>query len=55
MKQPEGTKPMVLDFEYSHGPFDYDAVKDNPDVEIWIVRVPKEVRRIASSLLSCLS
>ena len=32
------------DIEIEYGEFDYDAIKNDPDVELWLVRVPKKAR-----------
>ncbi|KAI0657208.1 hypothetical protein C8Q70DRAFT_1056094 [Cubamyces menziesii] len=37
-KPPDGFKAMNM--KVDEGPFDWDAIKDNDDLELWIVRVP---------------
>ncbi|KZV60424.1 hypothetical protein PENSPDRAFT_759998 [Peniophora sp. CONT] len=44
MKLPEGAEPLPLDFEISYGEFDYDAIKKDPEVELWLVRVPNKLK-----------
>jgi hypothetical protein len=38
---PEGT--ILLDHDVDSGEFDWDAVKNNEDVELWLIRVPEGV------------
>lgn len=38
---PEGT--VLLDHGVDSGDFDWDAVKDDDDLELWLVRVPDSV------------
>ena len=40
-KPPDGFKAMNM--KVDEGPFDWDAIKDNDDLELWIVRVPDGV------------
>ena len=40
------------DIEIEYGEFDYDAIKNDPDVELWLVRVPKKARLPSSSIAS---
>jgi len=39
---PEGT--ILLDHDVDSGEFDWDAVKNNEDVELWLIRVPEGVK-----------
>ncbi|KZP13805.1 hypothetical protein FIBSPDRAFT_1049185 [Athelia psychrophila] len=39
---PEDT--VLLDHDVDSGDFDWDAVKDNDDLELWLVRVPDSVK-----------
>ena len=41
-KPPDGYKAMNM--KVDEGPFDWDSIKDNDDLELWIVRVPDGVR-----------
>ncbi|KAI0317480.1 hypothetical protein OF83DRAFT_1041289, partial [Amylostereum chailletii] len=35
---------VVADYDVEFGEFDYDAVKNDPDAELWLVRVPANVK-----------
>ena len=60
----EGTHPrwkyeppadaVLVDHDVDAGGFDWDAVNDNDDVELWLMRVPEGVRWFTSAI-SCLS
>ena len=39
---PEGT--ILLDHDVDSGEFDWDAVKDDENVELWLIRLPEGVR-----------
>lgn len=49
----EGTNPhwnyvppkdaVLVDYDVDSGNFDWDEVKNNDDLELWLVRVPAEV------------
>ncbi|VDB84533.1 unnamed protein product [Peniophora sp. CBMAI 1063] len=43
-KQPADAESVPLDFEIEYGEFDYDEIKNNPDVELWLVRIPKKLK-----------
>ena len=41
-KPPAGR--IVLEGDYDAGDFDWDAVKDDEDTELWLIRIPEGVR-----------
>jgi hypothetical protein len=41
-KPPEGA--ILLDHSFDNGEFDWETIEKDPDVELWLVRVPEEVR-----------
>lgn len=45
---PEGT--VLADHEIDSGDFDWDSVKSNEDLEIWLVRIPEGVSVFRSTI-----
>ncbi len=43
---PEGTKHISTTAGVDNGEFDWDAVEQDEDAELWVLRVPDNVRRI---------
>ncbi|OSD02086.1 hypothetical protein PYCCODRAFT_1411456 [Trametes coccinea BRFM310] len=41
-KPPEGYKPMNL--KVDNGPFDWDSVKEDDNLELWVVRLPEGLK-----------
>ncbi|CDO71878.1 hypothetical protein BN946_scf184940.g25 [Trametes cinnabarina] len=41
-KPSEGYKPMNL--KVAHGPFDWDSIKEDDNLELWVVRVPEGLK-----------